>query len=228
MRKPLKTDALKKIIEIGMPVETVVDVGILTGTSELMTVYKHCKQLLIEPIVEWNEAIIKNYSKLGIDFDLVNVAAAEKDGKMALELSSIKKDTSITHARLSENPTGGRIREVEVRSVASLVKEKALKGPYLVKIDVDGAELRVLEGVKDIADEVSVIIIEVQVRNFLDRMNAVCKLGFQLFDIVDICYYSGRLNQMDLVFLNDSLVEKYKLDMFSNTFDYNLWETFKP
>lgn len=66
MRRPLKKDALDKLKALQVPVKSVIDVGVLSGTFELRDVYKSVPQLLIEPIAEWNEKIIDSYKKLAI------------------------------------------------------------------------------------------------------------------------------------------------------------------
>ena len=101
-RRPTKRHSLQKIVDLKVPVGTVIDVGILTGTHDILHVYKATKQILIEPIVEWNETIIKIYTEAGVDFELINAAASDSDGKMMMETSSVRPGKPITHARLTE------------------------------------------------------------------------------------------------------------------------------
>lgn len=83
MRRPLKMESFNKIKSMGIPIATVLDIGILTGTGELMAAFKDKKHFLVEPIVEWNDRINASYSKHGIDYTLVNVAASNTNGVMS-------------------------------------------------------------------------------------------------------------------------------------------------
>lgn len=224
MRRPLKSDTFTIMREIGAPIGAILDVGVQASTPELIEVFKDKKQYLIEPIVEWNKAMNYNYSKHGVDFEIVNVAASDHDGVMNVELSSIKADAPITHARLTERTQGANLREVPVRRLDTLVNEHGWKGPFLLKIDVDGAELAILSGAAGIMDQCIFVVVEAQTRNIAERLNAVCSKGFDLFDVVDICYHDRRLSQLDLIFVNQELAKKYGLQMFAKGFQAELWQ----
>ena len=104
------------------------DIGILTGTGELMAAFKDKKHLLIEPIVEWNETIERNYTNAGVDFTLVNLAASNTDGTMNMETSTVIPGQPISHARLTAKLQGTNLRTVPVRKLDSLLLDYPLKG----------------------------------------------------------------------------------------------------
>lgn len=85
------------------------DIGILTGTGELITAFRTKKHLLVEPIVEWNETIERNYTKAGVDFTLVNVAAGNTDVTMNMETSTVFPGQAISHARLTDKAQGANL-----------------------------------------------------------------------------------------------------------------------
>ena len=226
-RRPTKQHALEKLIELGVPVGTVIDVGILKGTYDLMMAYKSTKQLLIEQIVEWNEAIRETYTKAGVDFELINVAASNTDGKMMLETSTVRPGQPITHARLTDKKQGQNLREVKVQKLDTIVSERPdIQRPFLLKLDVDGVEIQILEGARSILPDCSVLVIEANIKNFIERANWIVGAGFTLFDIVDICYYDGRLRQFDLVFINTKMMDERGLDMYKQPFDMSKWVNF--
>ena len=227
MRKPLKTDCFTLMRNMGAPIETIIDVGVQSCTPELLLMFKDKKQYLVEPVVEWNPQIQTLYDKHGVDYTLINAAASDFDGVMNIELSSVKRDQPITHARLTEKTDGANLREVPVRRVDSLVAEYGMTGPFLLKIDVDGAELSIIEGARKVLDNCFFVIVEAQVRNIVERMNAVSVHGFELFDIVDPCYHDQRLAQVDLVFINKSMALARGLQMYAKGFRAELWESFK-
>jgi FkbM family methyltransferase len=224
MRKPLKAYTFAIIRDLNAPIGSVIDVGVQSSTPELILAFPDKKHYLIEPIVEWNKAINYNYPRKNIEFELFNVAASDRDGMMNIELSTINPDLPITHARLTDSTQGANLRQVPVRRLDSLASEFAWKGPFLLKIDVDGAELDILSGAEGIMDQCIFIIVEAQTENIVERMTAVGTKGFELFDIVDICYHDGRLAQVDLVFVNKSMSRRHSLHIFAKGFKFDLWQ----
>lgn len=227
MRRPLKIESFNKVKQLGIPVESVVDIGILTGTGELMAAFKDKKHLLIEPIVEWNETIERNYTNAGVDFTLVNVAASNTDGTMNMETSTVIPGKPISHARLPVKSQCANLRTVPVRKLDSILLEYPHPGPYLLKIDVDGVELQILEGSLETLTQVNVVVIEANVRNFIERAAFLLKHGFELFDIVDPCYYDNQLRQFDLVFVSSRMVAERGLDMYKKPFDIAKWVNYR-
>ncbi len=227
MRRPLKIESFKKLNILNVPIRSVIDVGILTGTGELMHAFPDRKHVLIEPIIEWNDTIRQSYSRLKIDFDLINVAASNFNGKMNIETNTVIPGKQISHARLTNKPLGPTVREVDVRTLDNLLAERPVPKPYLLKIDVDGVELLILEGSKAVLKDTNVVVIEANIRNFVERAAFLQSVGFELFDIVDPCYYEDRLRQFDLVFLNSTMVGERNLDMYKHPFDSKKWESYK-
>lgn len=226
-RRPSKHHSLEKIIDLKIPVETVIDVGILTGTSDLISAFPSTHQILIEPIIEWNETIINTYTRGGVDFELLNVAASDTDGTMMMETSTVRPGQPITHARLTEKTDGANLREVEVKTLNTIISERpGLQRPFLLKLDVDGVEMQILEGARDILPDCSVVIIEANVSNFIGRSNWLANAGFKLFDIVDFCYYDNQLRQFDLLFLNSQMMDRMNLDMYKQPFNIEKWFSF--
>ena len=220
-------ESFSKLRSLGVPIETVLDIGILTGTGELMVAFGDKRHLLVEPIEEWNDTINASYTKHKIDYTLVNVAASDENGSMNMETTSEVPGRSISHARLTEKALGENVRSVPVRTIDSLMQEYPLPGPYLLKIDVDGVEMKIMAGAKETLKSVNVVVIEASIKNFIERATYLQENGFELFDIVDPCYYDGRLRVVDLVFLNSAMVAERRLDMYKMPFDYNKWESYK-
>jgi FkbM family methyltransferase len=223
MRRPLKTESLFRIRELDVPVESIIDIGILTGTDELMTTFKDKMHFLVEPIVEWNEVIRASYAKLDIKYELVNVALSDTNGFINMELTSVMPGTPITHAHVTERPVAANVRKVPVRTLDSLLQEYTLPNPYLLKIDVDGIEMKIMKGAETTLGLANVVVIEANIKNFVERALFLQQNGFDLFDIVDPCYYDNRLRQFDLIFLNSKMVQDRNLDMYEQSFDISKW-----
>ena len=226
-RLPTKRSALEKLIEMGVPVETVLDVGVLTCTGELMTLYRSKFQLLMETIKEWNATINKNYSSVKANYEILNVAVSNRDGEISMDVKTVRDTQKITHARMSEN-VSPEMRVVPMRTIDSIVGERNLKKPFLLKIDIDGAELQVLAGAETTLKDCSIVIVEVGITNMLDRIQAVQSAGFQVFDVVDICYYNGRFVQADVIFLSHKTIQKNGFSVYGDGFDIKNWEPYQP
>jgi FkbM family methyltransferase len=223
MRRPLKTESLRKILSLGVPINTILDVGVLTGTAELMEVFRGQHHVLVEPIEEWNHSIKQNYASQGIEYTLINAAASDEDGFMNIETSTVIPGKPISHAYLTQKSTGDNIRNVRVAKVDTLVRESSFPSPYLLKIDVDGVEMAIMRGALETFARTTVIVIEANIKNFIERSSFLLDHGFELFDVVDPCYYDDRLRQFDLIFLNSNTVRDLDLDMYKQPFDFSKW-----
>lgn len=225
MRHPTKADSLERLKSMGLPIGAVIDVGVLSGTPDLMRAFPDKPHILFEPIAEWNETIEAAYAN--IPHELVNVAVSDKIGTATLELQSVVPGMKVSHARLSDViRTGCTSRAVETSTLDALLESRAYEKPYLLKIDVDGAELAILKGATRTLQDCSAVIIEAGVANFAQRIRPLEAAGFDLFDVVDLCYYDDRLAQFDLVYVNAKLVAELKLGMYERPFDFSKWHNY--
>lgn len=223
MRRPLKEHCLRSLKQENVPVSWIIDVGVLKGTPELVQGFPDRKHILIEPVIEWNDTIRANYDAKKVDYELHNIAISNKNDIMKLATFTVRDDRLITHSCLVDSPTNQPTRDVQVRTLDSFLPEIGVPRDFLLKIDVDGVEQEILEGARQIVELCSVIIIEANVQNMALRMKTVCDMGFQIYDMVDPCYYDNRLRQMDLVFLSERVIKEHDLDMYTKKFDYSKW-----
>ena len=228
-RHPIKSHSFMALKAMGVPVGTVIDVGILTSTYDLIKAYGDKPQILIEPIVEFEERIRANYDKANIDYELVKVAASDFDGETSMRTKSVREGVDITHAHIANNTEEpGVYRTVPVRKLDTLVAERALAKPYMLKIDVDGAEASILKGAQEMLKDCSIICIEATMSTFYERSELIRKSGFELFDIVDLCHYDNRLSQVDLIFLNKQIIREKDLHIYGTGFDIAKWKPYDP
>lgn len=130
-------------------------------------------------------------------------------------------DHALYAARVSDRTAED---ELTLDSVLSDMPER----PFLLKIDVDGPELRVLAGAAETLKHTSVVIIEATLGQLPDICNHLQGAGFRLFDIVDLSYYRGVLWQVDLVFLPARTIEidpRYNPLPFDRPIDPKEWFT---
>jgi FkbM family methyltransferase len=193
----------------GFRPQTIIDVGVADGTFEIYDAFPRATYLLIEPMQEFLPAL--QWISSNYDAHYV-VAAAGADNHTA----TIFFDNGIAemHGASLISASEGinrNSREVSVRRMDSIVQEKNLKGPYLLKIDTQGTELQVLAGASGILAETEVIVLETSFFKFLGRdeplFNEVVRfmegLGFCPYDFFGGLNrpFDGALGQIDVAFV---------------------------
>ena len=85
-------------------------------------------------------------------------------------------------------------RRVPLRSLDGLVAETALPGPYLLKLDIQGAEAAALAGGRATLARTDAVAVEILVEDFGAIHEVLARNGFELFDLTEIKYgLSGAL-----------------------------------
>ncbi len=89
---------------------------------------------------------------------------------------------------------GGETLSVPLRTIDALVQETLLPGPYLVKLDLQGAEVAALRGAKRTLRNTEVVVVEMQLADFHAIHRLLDEAGFLLFDLSEINY--SHLNSL--------------------------------
>ena len=211
-RVPVTNSALNALSELGVEVQAILDIGVLHGTPPLMQKFPNLKHYLFEPIDDHFDVIRENYKSL--DYELFHVALSESDGQAWQ--NSLCNDGSgrITHSQISDKPMDSKddprlikSQQVPMARLDTMMADLNVPAPYLLKIDVDGHEIPILEGARETLKNASVVVIEATAGSFLDRANFLSEQGFALFDIVDFAYYSGVLHQVDIIFVRKEIID---------------------
>jgi len=201
---------LDHVKTLGFQPQTVIDVGVAYGTFELYEKFPDADHLLIEPVSECEDLLKDICRKYKAQY--VIAAAGKKSGTVVINVhrgiqgSSILKETEGSHA-------DGVPREIPMLTIDNLCRERNLKEPYLIKVDVQGAELEVLEGAKNVIKDTELILLEVSLFQFMvnspqfyDVVSYMKEQGFVVYDIFDSCTrpFDGALAQVDMAFVKEN------------------------
>jgi len=200
---------LAQLARLGFQPRTVIDAGVANATPELYSTFPSASILLIEPLVEFEPFLRRICSTYNAQYVLA--AAGQAAGTATLNVHADKIGSSLLR-EVEGSAVDGTPRTVPVVTVDQLVAEKNLSGPFLIKVDVQGAELQVLEGAARTLPQTGVVILEVSLfgtmiagPQFLDITTRMKELGFAPYDLFGFQYrlLDGALSQLDMIFVRE-------------------------
>ncbi len=176
-------ETLENIRALGHRPGTVIDVGVAFGTPELYGAFPDSDLLMIEPLAEFQPHMEKiAASRPGSRF--IVAAAGREDGEMEM---SVTPDKSTSSLRVF---AGAERRKIPVVRVDSHCRKWNAKPPYALKVDVQGAELVVMDGASGILADTLVVVLETsfwgntEVPDFTEVIAYMKQRGFAVYDIV--------------------------------------------
>lgn len=198
-------DALQHLVGKGCRPGTCIDVGVAHGTPPLYEAFPQVKHLLIEPLVEYEPDIKGIMAKYECYY--YQAAAGAAPGTVKINVKERITGTSIFSEQ--SNISQGVPREVTVVTLDQACKDRNLPGPYLVKIDVEGAEMEVVNGAKNIMKDTLAFILEltfvarlVNAPEAGDVIKFMADYDFVLYDIFDLRMRDDQtLFQADAIFV---------------------------
>jgi FkbM family methyltransferase len=199
-------DALEQLRRVGLRPSAVIDVGVANGTPDLYRVFPEPTYLLVEPMVEF-ESTLKATLRSQIRGTYALTAVGAATGRIAL---TVRGSDSSAYREVDRSDRAVESRTVPVNTLDALCAERELRGPYLLKVDVQGGELEVLAGARRILRETEAIILEVSLLQALvgipvlaDVVQAMDDYGFAVYDLFGGHFrpVDGALTQIDLVFV---------------------------
>lgn len=174
---------------------TVVDVGVgYTGTGFLTSLIAKKNFVCIEPNENLRGAVERHYPKGRSQILFIGVGAREETRVFYSGGDDPNKGGIFPPNKFSPKGAGeGAAVDVEIRPLDALEDEFEYRGPYLLKIDAEGAELDILKGATRFLRNVEALIVEV---NFVHRYRGsygfgemiafLFEHGFEPVDIVDL------------------------------------------
>lgn len=199
---------------------TLIDVGANVGqfTIAAINIFDNLGVHAFEPIAACADQLRLNTS--GYDDVKINaVALGARCEKSAFHINTYSLASSmlrISDKHLSEfsQATEKKTIQIEVSTLDEHFSDKALPSPVLLKIDVQGAEKRVLEGGKETLKQVDYVLLEASFTSlyegeslFLELVEAMNKFNFDFVRPLAFIKSpkSGEILQADILFAKASV-----------------------
>jgi FkbM family methyltransferase len=207
-RRMTLEEAFQQLHRLGMRPVTVIDVGVAEGTPELYAAFPDAGYLLVDPLEAWAPVGRALADSLGGVYEQVGAAASA--GTRRIRVPETGSHATFYEKDNSANNRDWVEQEITTARLDDLVQKHSLEGPYLLKVDVEGAELEVLRGADEVVGNALAITVEVTLfdvfaggASFAEVIAFMAERGFVLYDVVGgFCRASDRaLYQLDVVFL---------------------------
>lgn len=207
---------LKNLSSLGLEVIHAVDVGAHTGTwtRNLLEVFPDSQVLLVEPQTEICKQSVLDASNDKLVW--VNCGAGPREEIREFKVHDRSDSSSFA---LHDDIEFKNITPVKVRRIDNLVSETWGPDacPQIVKLDCEGWDLEVLEGIGNLLSQVEFIFLEAGLTNryFANNVGLVIteleERGFRLFDIATAAINpsTGFTWNSELAFVNGNL-SKYQ------------------
>lgn len=204
---------LGQVGRVGFMPGTVIDVGAAFGifTKECHKIFPDAHYVLVEPIEEYLPVLRKVVDSLPHATNVIAVAAAE-DGRTFLNVHHDLVGSSLYREVEEGTDIDGVRRDVRSITLDRLVAERSAPPPFLIKIDVQGAELDALAGAQKILAKTEYVLLEVSLFQFFRQGPVFCDVvaymkskGFVPYDIYGLQYrpLDGALSQIDIAFVKE-------------------------
>ena len=147
--------------------KVIYDLGANVGVSSLFFASLYPKATIygFEPLPENLEVCLLNYRGIGNQSQVFPWAIGSKTGQATFDCKNDSRGGRLETAHHDPNLRTTLQIQVKIISVADLIEHEGLPAPDFLKIDVEGAELDVLEGIKDYAHLVGLIYLETHGEN---------------------------------------------------------------
>ncbi|MDQ7028245.1 MAG: FkbM family methyltransferase [Anaerolineae bacterium] len=202
---------VRQAAKVGFQPATVIDVGAAYGTPQLYETFPQAHHLLIEPLVEYQSALEKtkqDYAKM----DIIFAAASDHTNGITIHVHPDLVGSSTYQEDESSN-VNGMPRDVATVRLDRLCKERNLRAPYLIKVDVQGAELDVINGAEGILADTEFIVLEIALfefykgaPQFYDVIHAMKERGYVAYDFTEPLYrpLDDAVSQIDIAFVKEN------------------------
>jgi FkbM family methyltransferase len=192
------TGTLAGLFQKGLRYSTVIDVGCADGHFYLyhfrLGLFSGSTVLNIDPNPIYENSLKAINNVMGGYYAIA--AASDGEGEVELTMSTHPYWSSLRPRGDSYWERINRLNQGTVKVPAvtldGLVSRLGLRGPYLVKLDVQGAEEQVLRGARQVLTHTHVVICEADLDDFQSLNRALVDANFGLFDVTQPHWLADR------------------------------------
>lgn len=202
--------SLACMARLGLRPSTLLDVGAAKGefTRLACRLWPGLRPVMIEPLAEFDDRL----AAVAADFPSalrIAAAAGAAEGEVTFNVHDDLFGSSLLHEEEGA-AVDGAPRKVRLTTLDGVAAAHGLDGPFLVKVDVQGAELEVMRGATGLLPRCQAVLMEVSFLRFLQNgvladevVAAMRGWGFVPYDILGLAYrpLDGALAQADIVFV---------------------------
>jgi len=197
-------DYLRRVRASSFQPATVIDVGVADGTFDLYHAFPASRFLLVEPLAEFEPSLRNICQRIDGIYEIV--AATGEIGCRRIFFDGYLHGASLMAEEMYA-------REVRTATLDHLVEKHDLQPPYLLKVDVQGAEFEVLAGAEETLNCSEIVILEVPLFDFMDSgvtiVETLARMKDREFvphDIFDglLRPFDGALGQVDIAFVREN------------------------
>jgi FkbM family methyltransferase len=203
-------DLLAQIQLHGINPTTAFDIGAARGewTRACHSIFPNVRFVMVEPLGEFASGLVALAGQLPRAV-VIEAAAAEGGGSASLNVHADLVGSSLL-GEAEGVGTDGVARSVRTVAIDDLAAEVEAEPPFIIKVDTQGAELRVLDGARQTLAHTDLVVLEVSLIPFfyggpvlLDVIKYMEPLGFVVYDILGLTYrpLDGALAQVDIAFV---------------------------
>jgi FkbM family methyltransferase len=215
MGRLAKRAILENARRIGFRPGAIIDCGFAYGTEGL-DVFEDAVHLLIDPVREAEPAMIKFCeTHRGSSYAVVAVGDTEHVATMVTRKGVTGSSFHTKFAKRVDE-----LREVAVTTLDTLVSQRALPTPFLLKLDIEGHELHALRGGEQTLRDTEMVIMEIGTwaddhkrgrPSMMDLFRFMDERGFVFYEFAEPAFrpIDGALYMFDAVFVKaDSILRR--------------------
>jgi FkbM family methyltransferase len=199
------------VSRLGLVPGCVIDIGAAYGDFTRMAarIAPDAEFLMFEPLAEYQASLNRVVEEVPRTY-LVMAAAAEARGSMTINVHGDLMGSSLMYEWEEASDVNGVPRDVAVTTVDAEIANLGWPEDIWLKIDVQGAELKVLAGAEETLRRTQLLVVETTLFNTFgggplagDIVTYMAERGFVLYDIAGFLYrpLDGALMQLDLAFV---------------------------